>query len=235
MTQLFSSLPIPPYSLLRIIAIVFSLIFVILKRKSFGITLPDTLKMAAFAVFGAIAGAKVLYCIGQIVLHASEPAFWSLRNWNTLIRAGGVLYGSLLGIIGMIFLFAKLFNYKAIDLLGLASIALFGANFFSRLGCLLAGCCYGIQFSNGKQFPYQLSEGILCALVFFCFVLWKPEQNRRSQIFPISMMLYGIIRFALEFFRGDESRGIWLLSTSQWISVIFISVSILWLLKARKT
>jgi phosphatidylglycerol:prolipoprotein diacylglycerol transferase len=222
---------------LRLIAIAFALVFAIIKRKSFNLTLADTFRVTVFSVFGAIVGAKVFYSIGQIIMHGSEVDFWTLSNWSNIIRAGGPLYGTVLGVIGMIFLFSKMFNYRAIDILGLASIALFGANFFSRIGCLMAGCCYGIQLPTGNRFPYQLTEGLLCALVFICFLIWRPEKKQKEIIFPLSIIIYSVIRFVLEFFRGDSGRGIWLsLSSSQWIAIVMIiATSFVWLFKQHKS
>jgi phosphatidylglycerol:prolipoprotein diacylglycerol transferase len=237
MEQLLHTLPISPYLLLRIVAAVFALIFVIAKRKAFGIRLSDTFKMIVFAAFGTIIGAKALYIIGQIVMRGSAADFWTLDNWSNMVKAGGVLYGSVFGIFAMIFLFAKIFDYKVMNLFALASITMLGANFFSHIGCLLAGCCYGVRLSNGTQFPYQLAEGILCALVFICFAIWKPEKKHKDIILPLSVILYGVIRFSLEFFRGDEDRGVWFaLSTSQWISIamILIGAAVLLLKKRRK-
>jgi phosphatidylglycerol:prolipoprotein diacylglycerol transferase len=236
MTQLLNALPITPYLLLRLIAIAFALLIAVIKRKSFNLTLADTFSVTTFSVFGAIAGAKVLYAIGQVLMHGSEIGFWTQSNWSNIIRAGGPLYGTVLGVIGMIFLFVKIFNHMALDVLGLASIVLFGANFFSRIGCLLEGCCYGIQLPNGNRFPYQLTEGLLCALVFICFLIWRPEKKQKEIIFPLSIIIYSVIRFVLEFFRGDSGRGIWLsLSSSQWIAIVMIiATSFVWLFKQHK-
>ena len=235
MTQLLHTLPISSYWLFRIIAIIFALVLAIIKRKSFGLTLPDTLKLGAFSAFGAIVGAKALYFIGQVIMHGSEPAFCTWDNWSLMAEAGGVLYGSLLGVIGMIALFAKIFKHKVIDILGIASIALFGANFFPVSVVFFSGCCYGIQFSNGHQFPYQWTEGILCALICFYLVLWTPEKNHKDKIFPFSVVLYSVIRFVLEFFRGDEGRGAWFsLSSSQWIAIVLILIGVAWFVKSVK-
>lgn len=223
MSQLVHALPITPYWLFRIIAIIFALAFAIIKRKAFGLKFSNTLILTAFTVFGAYVGAKALYCIGQIIMHGSEANFWTSNNWRVILKAGGPLYGSVLGMIGMIFLFAKMFKCKAINLLGFASIAMFCANFFSRLGCYFTGCCYGVRLPSGNQFPYQLTEGILCALVFFYLVLWTPEKKHKEMIFPLSVILYSTARFVLEFFRGDDDRGIWLsLSSSQWIAILLL-------------
>jgi phosphatidylglycerol:prolipoprotein diacylglycerol transferase len=48
--------------------------------------------------------------------------------------------------------------------------------------------------------------------------------------------MYGVVRFTMEFFRGDDIRGIYFaLSTSQWISIIlsFISLSVILLTSSR--
>jgi phosphatidylglycerol:prolipoprotein diacylglycerol transferase len=103
---------------------------------------------------------------------------------------------------------------------------MFGANFFSRLGCYFTGCCYGVRLLSGNQFPYQLTEGILCALIFFYLVLWTPEKRHKAMIFPLSVILYSTARFVLEFFRGDKGRGIWLsLSSSQWIALLLLAMT----------
>jgi len=234
MPHLLTAIPITAYWLFRIIAIIFALAFALIKRKAFGLTLLGTVILAAFSVFGAIVGAKALYIIGQIIMRGGYPNFWTWRNWQVMARAGGVLYGSVLGVIGMVLFFAKLFKHKASDLLGLAAITLLGANFFSRLGCYYSGCCYGIQMTDGSLFPYQLTEGILCALFFLCFVLWRPERRRKDIIFPIAAILYSVTRFVLEFFRGDGGRGILLsLSSSQWIAIFMVAVAVVWLYKTR--
>jgi len=234
MPDLLTAVPVTAYWLFRIIAIIFSLVFALIKRKAFGLTLFGTFILAAFAVFGAIVGAKALYIVGQIIMRGGYPNFWTWRNWIVMSRAGGILYGSVFGVVGMILLFAKLFKHKATDLLGLAAITLMGANFFSRLGCYYSGCCYGIRLADGNLFPYQLTEGILSALFFLGFVLWRPERKHKDAIFPIAAILYSVTRFALEFFRGDGGRGILLsLSSSQWIALFMVAAAVVWLFIVR--
>ena len=42
----------------------------------------------------------------------------------------------------------------------------------------------------------------------------------RGQMMYVYFLIYPVVRFSLEFLRGDEIRGIWFgLSTSQWISI----------------
>lgn len=234
MTQLLEAFHISAYTLLRIVAILFALVFAIAKRKAFGLSLFEVFGAVAFTVFGVIVGAKALYIAGQVIMHGSENAFWTWSNWSAMVKAGGVLYGSLFGAIGMIFLFAKIFERKATDILALGSIAFFGVNFFCRIGCYLAGCCYGVQMPNGQLFPYQMAEAVVCALIFIVFLVWEPEKNHKKLMIPLSLVLYAALRFVLEFFRGDESRGIWFLSTSQWISLLILPAGLILLRYMKK-
>jgi len=62
-----------------------------------------------------------------------------------------------------------------------------------------------------------------------------PEKKYKEKLAPVSLIAYGIIRFVLEFFRGDAGRGEWLaLSSSQWISIAIIIVCVLCLVLQRK-
>jgi len=139
MIDFLHTLPISPYWLFRILAIVFALVFAIIKRKAFNLKLPDVFIATAFTVAGAIVGAKGLYAIGQVVMHGGDAYFWTWENWSQILRAGGPLFGSVLGAIGMLWLFSKVFKHKLIDMLGLAAIIFFGANFLTRLGCFSLG------------------------------------------------------------------------------------------------
>lgn len=104
---------------------------------------------------------------------------------------------------------------------------------FGRVGCFLNGCCYGRDFNgflsvvypvNGvvKQvFPVQLLESILCLLLAM-FLLSKKSRHKGHHTF-LYLSLYAVLRFILEFARGDLIRGAWLsFSTSQWISILIL-------------
>ena len=121
-----------------------------------------------------------------------------------------------------------------------------------RLGCFAAGCDYGsatalpwgVTFTSEyahqmvgtplgvSLHPYQLYESGITFLLFL--FLYQAFQKRRfvGQVFCLYLLGYGIVRFFLEFFRGDPDRGFvfgGLLSTSQFISLLIVPASlILW-------
>ncbi len=114
---------------------------------------------------------------------------------------------------------------------------------FGRVGCFLAGCCYGkklertITILNGirlERIPIQLIEAIFEFLLFIILtVIRKKDDN--VNILRIYLMSYSAFRFLDEFFRGDEIRGIFFgLSTAQWISLVIWAVYILKAISGKK-
>jgi phosphatidylglycerol:prolipoprotein diacylglycerol transferase len=156
--------------------------------------------------FTAWLGSKFFY-----LLSSDFKYFYSANFW---LGGGYVFYGGLVFALMNLFLLSKLFklNISTFDFMipGLC----FG-HAIGRIGCFIAGCCYGINY-----IPVQLIES------FFLFILgFKLYKNKNSNL-PILtkyLVAYSIFRFMIEFLRGDADRGIVFgLSTSQWISLMIL-------------
>lgn len=127
----------------------------------------------------------------------------------------------------------------------LPSVLLF--HMFGRLGCFFAGCCYGREANWGVVFmhslnapngvpliPVQLFEAAFNLLMLVAILIIRPERKRQGLLLPLYLIAYAIGRFILEFFRGDMGRGIFLFSTSQWISLFVLPIGIallVWILR----
>ena len=105
----------------------------------------------------------------------------------------------------------------------------------SKLGCFFAGCCGGIRYQgpgsvryldNGTtgawQFPVQLAESICFILVFL--LLHRMAKRKQRSMIPKSLLLYAILKFALDYLRYYESRRIF--SANQW-GCLLVAVSVL--------
>lgn len=78
--------------------------------------------------------------------------------------------------------------------------------------------------------PVQLYEAIYL-LAFGIFILRRSRLERLQSSITISYLIYySAGRFILEYFRGDDIRGLyWLnLSTSQYVSVFLFLSGIVW-------
>jgi len=84
--------------------------------------------------------------------------------------------------------------------------------------------------------PTQLYDAGAEALILIVLLLVE----RRGRGFPgrtlwLYMLLYAISRFVIEIYRGDERGAILGLSTSQFVSLVIVPISLfmLWRLKSR--
>ena len=74
--------------------------------------------------------------------------------------------------------------------------------------------------------PIQLIESACLLGLFALMLFYEKRQKNKYGIVVFYMIGYGIIRFVLEFFRGDALRGSAAgLSTSQWVSIALIALA----------
>lgn len=165
----------------------------------------------------------------------SYPADKELTSSVFFNGGGFVFYGGLLAGLFYVMISSIRNNLKINEWAFLVP-ALALAHAVGRIGCLLAGCCFGIEyggfgsidFIGTKRVPVQLIEAsLLFVLGMFLWKSFKNTQNHKK-IILIYLLSYSVVRFFIEFLRADEIRGIWWagLSVSQWISVGILAASV---------
>lgn len=184
--------------------------------------------LVLWCVLGGFASAKILFWITE----------WKevIRNPLEMLGSDGfVVYGGIIGgiLAGWIYCKVKKLNFLTYFDLMMPSIAL--AQGFGRIGCFLAGCCYGkeaygrlsVIFTNSDYapnniplIPTQIYSSILDFLHFFLLLYIARHKRAEGEVAACYLIFYSVGRFILEFFRGDLERGsIGVLSTSQFISI----------------
>ncbi len=104
-----------------------------------------------------------------------------------------------------------------------------------KLDCLRAGCCYGlpIGYINGElvRYPSQIMEMLAVLLVMVVLLRRIPA----GRLAPWYMILYGVVRFVLNFARDDLQPFVWILPPGNFWSLISIAIGSIWLviLKAQ--
>lgn len=205
----------------------------------------DAIILIALAFSGAMVFAKIGYLIFSFGL---QPLFAELKegNFKVLVEEGGFMfYGGLLGGITVAYIFIKIQKLDVSVYIDSFVPVIPIGHAFGRLGCTCAGCCFGVPY-NGfmairmqgmSVFPVQPLEAVLN--VFIAWFLFSYTRKKRGMaVVFIYLILYGIVRFSLEFLRGDLIRGIWWgLSTSQWISLAtaLVSAGALLVCKTKKS
>lgn len=192
-----------------------------------------------------ILGAKLLYYVTVIDEIIANPKL--LLD----VQQGFVVYGGIIaGIVSTAIYCRKkgLLYFRYLDCAA-PSIAL--AQGFGRIGCFLAGCCYGTQmdgpfsitFTHSAYapnhiplFPSQLVSSVFdfCHFLLLCILL--RHNKKPGKIGAYYLVFYSIGRFIIEFFRGDLERGnVGTLSTSQFISLFVALAGFVLLLALGKT
>lgn len=189
-----------------------------------------------WCLIGGILGAKLLYLITQIKNIVADPAI------ILHVSEGFVVYGGIIGGIFSGFLFCRKHKLNFLEYFDLVMPSIALAQGFGRLGCTLAGCCYGretdsalslifkdSQFApnNVRLIPTQPISSALDFLNFFALVFLSKRVKASGQVAGFYLIFYSAGRFILEFFRGDLERGtIGILSTSQFIAIFLFLLGI---------
>ena len=86
------------------------------------------------------------------------------------------------------------------------------------------------------RFPTQLVETVVNLILAVCLYFYvKKGVKKDGQPIGIYLVVYSIMRFILEFVRGDEIRGgVLSLSTSQWISLLLLPLGIYLIFRKEK-
>jgi phosphatidylglycerol---prolipoprotein diacylglyceryl transferase len=218
------------YGLLTAIAFLAGIMLASVLAQKEGEKKDDIYDIGLVAVAGGIIGARLLYVFANWGGFAADPVS-IFRVWE----GGLVYYGGFLGALaGSVWWVAA--NRR--DFFKLADICmpfLALGHAIGRIGCFLNGCCYGVHsekcgvdfpgISGGPFLPVQLYESALNFMNFaFLLLYYKNKKRKKGDVFFLYFLVYGIIRFAMEFFRGDPERGtVAGISTSMFISLFMIA------------
>ena len=194
-------------------------------------------------VFGLL-GAKALYYLTILDRVIKDPGV-IIDEMEGFVVYGGIIGGVLAGYVVCRIKKEKFWQY--FDLIAPA-IAL--AQGFGRIGCLLAGCCYGKETDSPLSItfhtsdfapndvaliPTQIYSSILDFLNCIVLCLIARYAKKERTVSGCYLIFYSTGRFILEFFRGDLERGsVGVLSTSQFISIFIFVIGAAILFTGKK-
>lgn len=197
---------------------------------------------------GGLVGARLAYVTadaGYFLRHPLEIV--------RVDQGGLIYYGGFIGAGLAIWIFARRRGQHFFDLLDLVITSVPLAHALGRLGCFLNGCCYGTRWDGpwGVRYPstshawsdqvnadalsrfeprslpvhpVQLYEAGLNLLLFAALVVWYRHRRREGMVVAAYLLLYPVMRFGLEFLRGDTRTGLGPFSVAQWISVALFAL-----------
>jgi phosphatidylglycerol---prolipoprotein diacylglyceryl transferase len=163
----------------------------------------------------ALAGARLLY----VAIHWNDYRHQPRRIWNR--REGGyVMYGGLplMLVCSIPLLHALQLNFG--QFWDVATFTIFAGMIFTRVGCLLHGCCGGrashswfgvcLPDSHGiwkKRIPTQALEAMCAAVLFISAAFVWHRMPFPGALFLFVTLGYSSARFMMEFAREREPES----------------------------
>ncbi len=185
------------------------------------------------AIIGWI-GAKIMYIIVEWDSFIKDPI-------SFISSSGFVVYGGITAGFITAILYCKIKKVDVLTYIDMAIPSVALAQGIGRIGCFLAGCCYGrvtdswigIAFKhsdfapNGvKLIPTQLISAGADFINCIVLILIAGKTKKKGLVFSLYLVFYSIGRFLIEFLRNDDRGRVGVLSTSQFYGILFGAVGI---------
>lgn len=218
------------YGLMIALGFLFALLFGMWQCKRYELNDDYFFNLALFVLIFGWLGGKVLFCIVEFKTFLSNPI-------GAIGSEGFVVYGGIISGILTIIIYCKIKKLDMLRHFDIIAAAVPINQGFGRLGCFLAGCCYGretdsalgVIFPEGclapagvKLLPTQLFSAAGDFLIFaLCFIVLQ-KSKKKGMATVAYLCLYAIGRFIIEFFRNDFRGTVGPFSTSQFISFFIL-------------
>jgi phosphatidylglycerol:prolipoprotein diacylglycerol transferase len=201
-------------------------------------------------MIGGVLGSRIAY----VIEHWS--AEFASRPFNVVrIDQGGLMfYGGFILSFAVFFGWCFIKRERPLALADLLSTVLPLGHAFGRIGCFFYGCCYGRDsdawcavtfpagspswYEHGRRMvsvlPTQLFEAAALLTLFAALLaFWHRKTFMRGfgegALTGLYMIGYGVIRFGIEYLRGDPRAAVGPFSISQTISVALIAAGLVFL------
>jgi len=221
--------------------------------KREGLNADALTNLVIYCALAAIGGAKLMMFVVDPRYRQSPAEIFTVDT----LRAGGVFYGGLIAALAVAFWYMRKTGLPPWRTADVCAPAIALGHGIGRIGCFSAGCCWGVECHlpwavtfhspvaaeivgvplNVPLHPTQLYEA-LSEFAIFALLYWRiGKPHRRGAIIMLYLLLYGAVRFVVEFFRYHEQGNLWgtPIDTSQWISLGLCAAAAACLLMWRRT
>lgn len=223
------------YASLSIGSIISIVLAVYLRPLNFPLKRREILILSIGIIAASLFGARLLF----ILLNRGAHGLNAAEIFST--KGGFAYFGALFFSILFLWVYAVLKKTPFSTLLDYSMPFLMLSQAFVRIGCLLAGCCYGkmtngffgIVFKvagGGARHPTQGYEALLLVVIYvFARLVYERSSSRGGVTSLYALILYGVGRFCIEYLRVDSPMMFLGLTLAQitCLSLALVSTSIL--------
>lgn len=241
---LFGGIPIYSYGVMVALGFIAGMAWVGYESRRLKQDPGRAMDLVFYVIVAAIVGSRILH-----VLISERDRFFANPLMIFKIWEGGlVFYGGLLGALLVSAWYIRRHHMQLWVTVDIFAPAIALGHAIGRVGCLLAGCCFGrvadmahwytlifpgdvhsFAPSGIPLFPTQPMETIGEFIIFGILFGLRRVKRFEGQILASYLILYAILRTITEQFRGDVERGFLIepwLSTSRFISLFLFVAGI---------
>ncbi len=236
-------LTIHGYGLMIAIGIACALAAGIWQAKRKGLNPDEVYNLTFVCVITGMLGAKLMYCIVEWKAFIEDPL--GVIGSDGFVVYGGIILGTTLA--GVYTRIRKISFWRYFDLV-LPAVAI--AQGFGRIGCFLAGCCYGMECEspisvtfthsnyapNGVPLiPTQLISSACLFIMAAILFIYSTKDRPAGRTGALYLIMYSIGRAIIEFFRADHRGTVGELSTSQFVSIFILIIGVILFIMPHKS
>lgn len=233
------SFELASYGLMTALGYAAAALYLLPRLKKIGLDKDTFWNLIFIAFIGALAGSKLLYILVSWP-HLGATLAEKLSNIVHDFRYGFVFFGGMIVSVAALVWYMKKKRLPVLQTSDFLIVALPLGHALGRIGCFLAGCCHGrptdmpwgVAFTNPHSLvapellgvhihPTQLYEAAGNLILFFILHYAYKKPHKAGVILVEYVICYSLMRFIIEFFRGDY-RGEYILglSPSQGLSLL---------------
>lgn len=224
------------YGTMMAIGILSALLLVNYRAKKRGYDEDSILNMAILTIILGVLGGKLLYIITEIKNIIKDPSILKA------VGNGFVVYGSIIGGALGVYLYCRRKKWSFFKVGDIIIPAVAIAQGFGRIGCFLAGCCYGketnmtigVSFkpdslgpTDIKVHPTQIYSSIFDFALGMLLLWYGSKKTKDGRVVSLYLIIYSIGRFLVEFLRDDPRGNIGILSSAQFIGIFVLILGII--------
>jgi len=217
----WSGLTIYSYGAFAGLGVVVALFWGLKEARARGMEPWSAAEAALVGLLFGVLGARLLYILVELPHYLDYPSD-VVYLWD-----GGLIWFGALGLgVPAAFRYANRFSdHKGWRLLDSFAPAMALGQALGRIGCFLAGCCFGkpcdlpwaVAFEDPLSLarpgfplhPTQLYEALTLAALFVFLLCWSRRANRpEGETFSLYLILYSLSRLPLEHFRDDPRTSL---------------------------
>lgn len=235
------------YGAMLALAFLLAIVTAVFRAQKLKIDSQVIFDLGIVVILSGVLGARLFFVLLNFSYYAKNPAEIIRMDKGGLVVLGGVIAS-----IIIVYIYCRVKRLDPFDIADIVAPSLSLGQAVGRLGCFLNGCCWGIptglpigvcfpprdfmpaEYWGIPLHPVQLYN-TFGNLILFCFLSYIFKKRKvKGEVFAFYLILHPILRFGMEFLRGDNEKAFAGLTVFQIMSIFLFIAGVIMMAVIRK-